>query len=327
MLFLLNISFVRGQNLQEVISVLGTKLVTDRADFFFEKYIVLDENLLNMTVNKQTSELEKKYQSLKKDNEILNQRSQIFIRNISLTVLAIFLMFGFISYKYFQNKQKALLQKEILYQQDLATKAVMNTEDIERKRMATQLHDGIAQLLSAALMNVNVLEEFKNDDQNFYKILDKTKNIMSDAILDVRTLSHQIMPNMLIKNSLADALRDLISKTTSTKLDIDLRVDGLQDNLNQNIQVVMYRIIQECINNTIKHANANKVQISIFQSKHWIEAAFNDNGKGFNPLKINSNNDGIGLYNIKSRVDMLKGELQIKSTEGEGTFIKMKIPL
>ena len=236
MLFLLNISFVRGQNLQEVISVLGTELVADRADFFFEKYIVLDENLLNMTVNKQTSELEKKYQSLKKDNEILNQRSQIFIRNISLTVLAIFLMFGFISYKYFQNKQKALLQKEILYQQDLATKAVMNTEDIERKRMATQLHDGIAQLLSAALMNVNVLEEFKNDDQNFYKILDKTKNIMSDAILDVRTLSHQIIPNMLIKNSLADALRDLISKTTSTKLDIDLRVDGLQDNLNQNIQ-------------------------------------------------------------------------------------------
>lgn len=327
MLFLLNISFVRGQNLQEVISVLGTKLVTDRADFFFEKYIVLDENLLNMTVNKQTSELEKKYQSLKNDNEILNQRSQIFIRNISLTVLAIFLMFGFISYKYFQNKQKALLQKEILYQQDLATKAVMNTEDIERKRMATQLHDGIAQLLSAALMNVNVLEEFKNDDQNFYKILDKTKNIMSDAILDVRTLSHQIMPNMLIKNSLADALRDLISKTTSTKLDIDLRVDGLQDNLNQNIQVVMYRIIQECINNTIKHANANKVQISIFQTKHWIEAAFNDNGKGFNPLKINSNNDGIGLDNIKSRVDMLKGELQLKSTEGEGTLIKMKIPL
>ena len=327
MLFLLNISFVRGQNLQEVISVLGTELVTDRADFFFEKYIVLDENLMNMTVNKQTSELEKKYQSLKKDNEILNQRSQIFIRNISLTVLAIFLMFGFISYKYFQNKQKALLQKEILYQQDLATKAVMNTEDIERKRMATQLHDGIAQLLSAALMNVNVLEEFKNDDQNFYKILDKTKNIMSDAILDVRTLSHQIMPNMLIKNSLADALRDLISKTTSTKLDIDLRVDGLQDNLNQNIQVVMYRIIQECINNTIKHANANKVQISIFQTKHWIEAAFNDNGKGFNPLKINSNNDGIGLDNIKSRVDMLKGELQLKSTEGEGTLIKMKIPL
>ena len=193
--------------------------------------------------------------------------------------------------------------------------------------MAIQLHDGIAQLLSAALMNVNVLEEFKNDDQNFYKILDKTKNIMSDAILDVRTLSHQIIPNMLIKNSLADALRDLISKTTSTKLDIDLRVDGLQDNLNQNIQVVMYRIIQECINNTIKHANANKVQISIFQTKHWIEAAFNDNGKGFNPLKINSNNDGIGLDNIKSRVDMLKGELQLKSTEGEGTLIKMKIPL
>jgi signal transduction histidine kinase len=234
---------------------------------------------------------------------------------------------GFIYYKNYQNKQKVKLQKEILHQQDLATKAVMNAEDNERKRMATHLHDGIGQLLTAANMNISVLDDFKKDEDNFTKVLSKTKEILSEAILDVRTLSHQIMPNMLIKNSLSDALRDLISKTNSPKLHIELKIDGLKNDLDQNIQVVMYRIIQECINNTIKHAQANKVEISLLQNKEMIEAIFKDDGIGFNPLKISSKNDGLGLDNIKSRIDMLKGDLKIISAKGEGTSIIMKIPV
>jgi signal transduction histidine kinase len=148
-----------------------------------------------------------------------------------------------------------------------------------------------------------------------------------EAMADVRTLSHQIMPNMLIKNSLSDALRDLISKTNSPKLQIDLKMEGLKNDLNQNIQVVMYRVIQECINNTIKHAKANRVEISLIQSNTMIKAIFKDDGVGFNPLKISSKNDGLGLDNIKSRIDMLKGDLKIKSAEGQGTSIVMKIPI
>lgn len=300
---------------------------TDSADLFFEKYIALDEVLVNTSVNKDTAEMEKKYQSLQKDNEILSQKSKIFQKNAIVFSLVGFLLFGLIYYKNYQNKQKIKLQKEILHQQDLATKAVMNAEDNERKRMATHLHDGIGQLLTAANMNMSILDEYKKDENNFPKVLNKTRDILSEAMLDVRTLSHQIMPNMLIKNSLADALRDLISKTTSPKLHIELKMEGLKNNLNQNIQVVMYRIIQECINNTIKHAKANKVEISLIQSNNMIEAIFKDDGIGFNPLKISSRNDGLGLDNIKSRIDMLKGDLKINSAEGKGTSIVMKIPI
>jgi two-component system NarL family sensor kinase len=300
---------------------------TDSADLFFEKYIALDDDLVNINVNKGTSEMEKKYQSLKKDNEILEQKSKIFKTKVAAFSLLGFLLMGFIYYKNYQNKQKVKLQKEILHQQDLATKAVMNAEDNERKRMATHLHDGIGQLLTAANMNMSVLDDFKKDEDNFTKVLSKTKEILSEAILDVRTLSHQIMPNMLIKNSLSDALRDLISKTNSPKLHIELKIDGLKNDLDQNIQVVMYRIIQECINNTIKHAQANKVEISLLQNKEMIEAIFKDDGIGFNPLKISSKNDGLGLDNIKSRIDMLKGDLKIISAKGEGTSIIMKIPV
>jgi signal transduction histidine kinase len=300
---------------------------TDSSDLFFEKYISLDNDLVNTNVFKDTAEMEKKYQSLNKDNEILSQKSKIFKKNVMVFSLLGLILMGLIYYKSYQNKQKIQLQKEILHQQDLATKAVMNAEDNERKRMATHLHDGIGQLLTAANMNMSVLDDYKEDEHNFANVLHKTQDILMEAMADVRTLSHQIMPNMLIKNSLSDALRDLISKTNSPTLQIDLKMEGLKNDLNQNIQVVMYRVIQECINNTIKHAKANRVEISLIQSNTMIKAIFKDDGVGFNPLKISSKNDGLGLDNIKSRIDMLKGDLKIKSAEGQGTSIVMKIPI
>lgn len=300
---------------------------TDSAYLYFEKYIALDEDLVNTAVNKDSSEMEKKYQSIKKDNEILAEKSKVFKRNVVVFSLLGLLLLGFIYYKNRQHKEKIKLQKEILHQQDLATKAVMNAEDNERKRMANHLHDGIGQLLTAANMNVNVLEDYKNDESNFKKILGNTKNILSEAMTDVRTLSHQIMPNMLIKNTLSNALRDLIEKTTSPRLHISLKMEGLDQNLDQNIQVVLYRTIQECINNTIKHAEASKISITLIQDHNKIFAELEDNGKGFNPLKGNIKNEGMGLDNIKSRINFLKGNISIKSAENQGTKITLDIPI
>ena len=299
----------------------------DSAEIFFEKYIALNDDLVNITMNKDVSEMEKKYQSVQKDNEILSQKSKVLKRNVAVFSLLGLLLLGFIYYKNRQHKEKIKLQKEILHQQDLSTKAVMNAEDNERKRMADHLHDGIGQLLTAANMNVNVLDDYKNDHDNFTKILEKTKNILVEAIGDVRTLSHQIMPNMLIKNSLSNALRDLIEKTTSPMLHISLKMDGLDKNLDQNLQIVLYRIIQECINNTIKHSGATKIDIALIQNKSHVFTEITDNGKGFDPLKINSKNDGMGLENIKSRIEFLKGKINIESAENQGTKIKVDLPL
>ena len=276
-------------------------------------------------------ELEKKYQSEKKDKEILVQKSKLFRRNATVfSLLGLLMTVGIASVSLFRHRQKnekIKLQKEILHQQDLATKAVMNAEDNERKRMATHLHDGIGQLLSAVNMNVSVINDYKEDETAFSKILDRTKNILNEAMTDVRSLSHQIMPNMLIKNSLSNALRELIEKSNSPKLNISLKIEGLDDAIDQNIQVVLYRTIQECINNTIKHAEASNIDISIIQNKEKIFTKISDNGKGFNPLKVHSRNDGLGLENIRSRIEFLKGNLEINSKEGEGTSVVVEIPL
>ncbi len=303
----------------------------DSAEFYFEKYIALDNELVNTNVISSTAELEKKYQTLKKDKEILQNKNQLYRRNVYIFSLGALFLAGlavaFSIFRHRKKNEKIKIQKEILHQQDLATKAVITAEDNERKRMATHLHDGVGQLLMAANMNVSVLNEYKDNPENFKNITQKIASILSDAIADVRTLSHQMMPNMLIKNSLANALRDLIEKTSTPKLAVNLQIEGLENEIEQNIQVTLYRIIQECINNTVKHSGADKIDISVIQSGKKITTEIKDNGKGFNPLKITENKDGIGLQNMKARIEMLKGKMRIDSAANRGTQVFIEIPI
>lgn len=291
------------------------------------KHIQGKEKIFETEKTKSVFELEKKYQSEKKDKEILENKSKIFKRNVAvLSLLGLLILFA-VYYRNYQHKQKIKLQKEIMHQQDIAAKAVMEAEDNERKRMAIHLHDGVGQLLTATNMNLQVLEELKDRPDVFDNVVNKTKNILNDAMTEVRTLSHQMMPNMLIKNSLSNALKELIDKTNSPKLHITLKLDGLQDNLDENLQIVMFRVIQESINNTLKHADASEVIINVTQSLNVIETKISDNGKGFNIHETPSKYQGMGLENMKSRIEFLKGKFSVNSEQGKGTQVFVKIPL
>ena len=106
-----------------------------------------------------------------------------------------------------------------------------------------------------------------------------------------------------------------------------IKIEGLENEIDQNIQVTLYRIIQECINNTVKHSGADKIDISVIQSDKKITTEIKDNGKGFNPLKITENKDGIGLQNMKARIEMLKGKMRIDSAANRGTQVFIEIPI
>lgn len=292
-----------------------------------EKYKKVSDSIFNLGKAKQVEELSLKYETEKKDREILESRNKIFRQKVVVFSLIGLLLLALFYYKNYQHRQQIKLQKEILHQQDLASRAVMNAEDTERKRMAIHLHDGVGQMLTATNMNLMVLDEFKDDVETFNTIISKTKSILGDAITEVRTLSHQIMPNMLITNSLSSALKDLIEKTSSPKLHLYLKINGLEDNLDDNVQIVMFRVIQECINNTIKHAQASEVFITLNQDNKEITAEFRDNGVGFNADAFSSRSGGMGLENIRSRIELLKGRFTVKSSEGNGTEIFVQIPL
>lgn len=303
----------------------------DSANFYFDKYIDTQNRTQQLSIIRQTQELNTKYESEKKDRELQEHKNKLFRRNVmNFSLLAALLAGLGVAISLFRHRkknEKIQLQKEILHQQDLAAKAVMDAEDNERKRMAVHLHDGVGQMLTATNMNLMALEDYKDDAPTFDLVVEKTKNILKDAIDEVRTLSHQIMPNMLIRNSLSNALKELIDKNNSPKLHMNLKMEGLQDSLDENIQVVMFRVIQECINNTIKHAKATEISIEVKQTPTEISASFADNGIGFDPKKNASRSDGMGLDNIRTRIEFLKGIYQLRSEAGKGTKIYIEIPL
>jgi signal transduction histidine kinase len=135
-----------------------------------------------------------------------------------------------------------------------------------------------------------------------------------------------MMPNALLKHNLASATREFIDKLDHKKLQVHLYTEGLEERLDSNVETVLYRVIQECVNNVIKHADANVLDISIIRENGEITATIEDNGKGFD-TSDKEKFDGIGLKNIRTRVEYLKGTVDFESSPGRGTLVALHVPL
>jgi two-component system NarL family sensor kinase len=203
----------------------------------------------------------------------------------------------------------------------------LEAEDRERKRIASELHDGVGQLMSAARMNLSAFEhDFAIEDEKNKDRLTRIIALVDESCKEVRMVSHNMMPNALLSNGLANAVRSFIDKIDNSVLKIDLYNDGLETKIDANIEAVLYRVIQECVNNVIKHSKATHLAISLIKDDNGISISIEDNGIGFN-VADQENQNGIGLKNIQSRIQFLKGQLDIDSRTGNGTFIAIHVPL
>ena len=214
-----------------------------------------------------------------------------------------------------------------MIQQELATTAIIAAEENERKRIAADLHDGVGQIMSAAKMNLSAFENelpFRDEKQkiSFEKIID----LVDESCKEIRSVSHQMMPNALLKSGLASAIKEFIDKLDNRILKVNLHTEGLNERLESNVETILYRIIQECVNNVIKHSGANTLDISLIKDADGLSATIEDNGKGFD-IKNKDHIEGIGLKNIYSRVSFLKGTVDFDSSPGNGTLVAIHIPL
>lgn len=283
-------------------------------------------------LGRQQVEAQAKTQKIKllaSENEV--QRLELTKRNIFLgagtALFLIVLLLGYLLYNRYKLKQEARLQAEVIAQQDAATKAVLHAEENERKRISGELHDGIGQMFSAVKMNLSALtSSLQFTDGHSENMFHKTMTLIDESCKEVRVISHQMAPNVLLKSGLAAAIRDFINKIDSRKLKINLETFGLQERLDQNIETVLYRIIQETVNNVIKHAEANMLDIQLNRDEEGINVMIEDNGKGFDPSGIDRL-EGMGLKNIRSRVEYLKGTVDFSSGPGKGTLVAIYIPL
>ena len=277
----------------------------------------------------ETAEKQQQISLLNKENTI--QKLTINKRNTTImSIVALFLAISFagaLLYNRYKLKQKALLQAEVIHQQDMATRGIIEAEERERKRIAADLHDGVGQLFSAVRLNLGgLLERIDLPDQADVVLAQKTIAMVDESCREVRTIAHQMMPNILLKTGLVSAVRDFINKVDAQALKITLQSAGLNDPLDDNTGLVLYRVIQECVNNVIKHANASRLDIQLSRDEQGISLMVEDNGKGFD-AGDKGKFEGIGLKNIITRLDYLKGTADFSSAPGKGTLVAIYIPL
>lgn len=315
----------------------------DRKDYknsliYFAIYDSLRDKTLNSALTRQITEVETRYQTERKQQQIkiLNEQSKtqrLEIDKRNNTIIAIIILFGvalIIGYQQYSRnklKQAAALQAEVIKQQDIATKGIIEAEERERKRIAGELHDGVGQLFTTVKMNMEILiERFLVKKADAAILAEKTMAMVDESCTEVRSIAHQMMPNALIKSGLVTALRDFINKIPSEKLKISMDIKGIDKDLESTTETVLYRVIQESVNNVIKHAEATALDILLLCDNKEITVSIEDNGKGFIATD-KSKFAGVGLKNMISRVEFLKGTVDISSAPGKGTLVAIYIPI
>jgi signal transduction histidine kinase len=293
--------------------------------------VKLNDSIHTDDMNKRFSEMETRYQAAKKDKQIQEQQFELTKKQYWIYgSIGLFILMTLLSFSYYRRnklQQEKKLQEEVMKQQDMSTKAVIVAEENERKRIAADLHDGVGQMMSAAKMNLSAFENelnFKNTEQknSFDKIID----LVDESCKEIRSVSHQMMPNALLKSGLASAVKEFLDKLDNRILKVNLYTEGLNERLDSNIETVLYRVIQECVNNVIKHSGANALDISLIKDKDGIAATIEDNGRGFD-AKDQQKFEGIGLKNIASRIGYLKGTVDFDSKPGHGTLVAIHVPV
>lgn len=325
--------------IESLIGLYTHKKNVEKTELYFKKYNEMRDSVFSKSMGMRFSEAQTKFDVEKKDLEILKnkaelQRSQEERARKNLMLVLILTLFvgtvlsAFLFYRKKQVQQRALLDAEMALQKEIRAKSIIEAEERQRRRIAQDLHDGIGQILSAAKLNLSSLEATinpVNDAQKF--ALKNTLDLIDDSVKEVRAVSHNMMPNTLIKLGLASAVREFITKLGNLpNLKIDLEIIGLDKRLDENAETALYRAIQEIVSNIIKHAGANKISIQLIRHDKELSVVIEDNGVGFDTSRINEF-EGIGLKNILSRVEFINGTVHFDSIPGKGTTVLIDVPV
>ncbi len=280
--------------------------------------INLKEKYLNNQNQKQINQLETKFKTKELKQEKLLAQSKMLTekgkKNNYLLFLIIFFLIsiGFFVMLYLRNSKKSAQLKLQIQEERLAS--IIEGQENERTRIAKELHDGIVQDLTVLKMNLS-----NNDNREILetKITKITK--------ELRELSYQMMPITLKELGLIPALEDLFDRSfTQRGIAFNFEAFLIENRLNEKIEVNIYRICQELINNTLKHANATEINVVLRKNENLLTLIFEDNGAGFDVFNVKN---GIGLTSLKSRLDSIKGQIEFDSEITKGTTAFIKITL
>ena len=306
----------------------------------------LKDSILSETNVKQANTLAAVYETDKKQKEIYRLQSEkqlqlaavrhdALLNKIFIATILALLVFGWLAFSAVKNERKITRQQQEIQQQKihqleteqqlLTADSMLRGQEEERGRIAKDLHDGLGGMLSGVKLSfINMKDKLAlpAEQRNGFE---KSIQMLDSTISELRKVAHNLMPETLTRFGLEDSLKDFCeSIQNSTGIEVAYQHTGEKRKLNKQSQLTIYRIVQELINNALKHACASRIIVQLSQEKAKTGITVEDNGRGFDPLLLDTKK-GAGFRNIKERACYFKGNVDIHSQPGNGTAVYIEL--
>lgn len=309
---------------------------------WLNKYAELADSTFEERTKSEIAALEAKFQSAEKEKRIYqlqanNEKAALTIKNNRLlnwllAVVCLFLLaVTVLVLLFYRNNKRLWQQQKQLHDMEMQKikqdyrismlSAMLEGQEQERTRLARDLHDGLGGLLSS--IKIELSRELSVQDERFKNSVTRTLSHLDDAVNELRRIARSLMPEMLMNYGLAEATKEFCKNLRETGINLICQVFNYRDSMPKEKQILLYRIIQELVNNAVKHAAAPQILVIIQQSGETLFVTVEDDGRGFDPDRVNGK-VGAGLSNVKARADFLNAKFELQSSPQKGTSITVE---
>lgn len=304
------------------------------------------DELLNESVASNVQMIEARYEAEKREQRIRELQQEGEIKDLSLERNKLFnvvligslitlVLIGLLARYNYQQKRILLTKENQLKEvhiarlesekQLLAGEAVIKGQEEERGRLAKDLHDGLGGMLSGVKFSLANMKSNVVLDADSTLVFERSLDMLDHSITELRRVAHNMMPEVLVRFGLSEALRSYCDTLRTSKLfRIDYQSVGTLERLPEKTEIFIFRIVQELLNNVVKHANATQVLVQLSCHENEVSVTVEDNGGGFD-VGTERKSRGAGLESVRSRVEYLKGKLDIQSRPGQGTSVYVTV--
>ncbi|MBC9795635.1 sensor histidine kinase [Sinomicrobium weinanense] len=303
---------------------------------YYKQYIAEYTSLFDLEKMTLAQKLEAQYEASRKERELaVLQEKIIYGKKLNQLYIGLALV-GFIAViiLVYANKQRtrAMKQQKQLHKMEVSKieqksrisllSAMLEGQEQERSRLARDLHDGLGGLLSGIKIEMSTIKTVLIKAES-RELMNKTMEHLDDAVNELRRIAHSMMPEILIRYGLGEAIREYCQRLRTSGVNIECQVFHYTNDMDHSRQMVLYRIMQELANNAMKHARASLIYVQLQQVEDKIFLTVEDDGIGFDKGEIKAK-QSAGWTNIRARVEFLGGNLDVLSEKGSGTTVTVE---
>lgn len=307
------------------------------ASKYYQLYAQAKDTVYRHASSEAIAEMSTKYETEKKERQIAQQKADLSEQRAAIQftyfivaglvglLISLTLIFALVRTR-MRKKQLLLEAERELYVREAQIQASIQSQERERKRFAQDLHDGMGQLISALRLSLHSVNKEASLEKRI-EVLGKGESILNEMHNEIRSIAFNLMPQTLVRHGLVPALKEMADRVSgSNKVIVTVNSFDMPHRLNEVTEVSLYRIVQEWVNNVIKYSNAKQIQVQLTGYDDELNIIVEDDGLGFDVLDLEKA-DGNGWKNIKSRLSLVKGSIEIDSRKGlAGVTVIIRVP-